>query len=76
MWQGLTMEEAKSLCLERGLLFRFDVTMDPKAAAAMSAQEYAQKASAAPKVIRAREEGGAMCFLLGYFAEAGGSSTR
>ena len=62
MWYGLTRDEAKARCEALGLEARFTVTMDPKADAGADA-------GIIPKVIRAREESGAMEILLGWFAE-------
>ena len=74
IWYGLTKEEAASRSRDMGFGCRFDTTMDPRAEGAVpgAAQEPSSRsqrqAALIPKVIRAREEGGVMVFLLGYFA--------
>ena len=69
MWYGLTKEEALARCEGLGLEYSFVMTTDPKRRALPEGPEDGE---AIPKVIRAREEGGAMVFLLGLFAPAKG----
>lgn len=75
LWYGLTEEEAVARCRKLQLSYSFSATRDPKAADAPGARTATAAAGAdrpalIPKVIRAKEEGGAMHFLLGYFAPA------
>ena len=59
-WYGLTREEAQAFCESRGLLPRFTLTRDPKAAP--------EDATAVQRVIRAEVAEGEATILLGLFA--------
>ena len=84
MWYGLTMDEATSRCASLGLRIAYEVTMDPKAKASgadhagpgdTSADMAGAGQSGVMKVIRAREEAGAMILLFGCFARETGDAS-
>ena len=69
IWYGLTKDEADLRCASLGLQAVFTFTADPKAKAPDEA------ATGAMKVIRAKEEAGAMILLLGCFARETGDAS-
>ena len=64
LWYGLTREEAAARCESLGLKSCFTLTMDPKAASPL---ETSTDKAQVPRVIRAKEENGAVELLFGLF---------